>query len=105
MGSHGLIQHALGGVDPLRFWLPRANVTAQRIESIRLHQRDPQACCIQQLHTIVPCSLQQKREVADAVFASHALANNGPVPFAGTLASPIADHRKSGVSRHNIIQS
>ena len=103
MGAHGLPQHALDGVDPLFFWPPRANVTAQRIESIRLHQRDPEACIIQQLHAIVSCSLQQKHVVADAVFASHIQASSSPVSFAGLSA--IADHRQGGVSTKRIPHS
>ena len=105
MGTHGLPQHALDGVNPLCFWLPRAYVTAQWIESIRLHQRDPEASFIQQPHAIVPCSLQQKHVVADAVLASHVQANSSPVSFAGTLAPPIADHRKGGVSTKHIPHS
>jgi hypothetical protein len=88
MGAHGLLQHAIDGVDQLCYRPPRANVTAQRIESIPLHQRDPETCLIQQPHAIVPCSVQQKHVVADAVLASHVLANNGPIPFAATIAPP-----------------
>jgi hypothetical protein len=76
MGAHGLLQqHALDGVDPLCFWPPRANVMAQLIVSIPLHQRDPEACFIQQPHAIVSCSLQQKHVLVYAVFASHVEAN------------------------------
>ena len=103
MGAPGLLKHALDGVDPLFFWPPCANVTAQRIVSKCLHQRDKEAFFIQQRKAIVSCSLQQKRVMADAVLASHIQASSSPLSFAGLPA--IADHRQGGVSTKRIPHS
>jgi hypothetical protein len=86
--------HVQDGVQAILDQSPLANVTIHRIKSIRLHQRDPEARCIQQLHTIVPCPLKQKRPVAYAIFASHVQVRSVLVPFASTLHSFITDYRK-----------
>jgi hypothetical protein len=54
------------------------------------------------MESIVPCFLHQPHLVAHAVFATHVLASNIPVPFTSSFAPPIADHGNGVMSSHNM---